>query len=308
MKLGAISCLHGNLKSSRKFAAYFKKASVDAVVLAGDIPSAKNQKKSLTKVLQIFSKINKPIFVLPGSHESAEVYDKVVRKFAKQIIDCTKKQKTTLSGYDLVFLPGSDWLSGEGSCVLKDSRTIFRGKSAKEITKYYKVKKVKLFFIRDLKKLVKRPKSTILISHIAPRFTKKTAIDVARFGKVKKGRFKIAKADEKALKEVILLWKGLIKETVFSYAEAIRLKKKGYPFAILRTNVGNAFLMKMVRKLNISKAICGHIHETGGRANNLKGNPVKQGKWSKELFYNCAGKAGIVEFKNNLARYKNVKV
>ena len=309
MKLGVTADLHGNLRLAKKFASYFKKSDVDAVVIAGDLPAYENQKTSLTKILQIFSKCGKRVFVMPGSHESVKIYEVVLKKFKKKIVDCTKEKnrKVQIGDYDIVFLPGSDWLSGEDAgFVLRDSRTALRGKTKKQISRYFGTE-VRLFYVRELRKIIKNPKKTILITHIPPRFNKKLAIDVAKFGKAV-GKFKIKTADKEALLHLIMVWQGMLKATIFSLAEARRLKKKGYPIAIIEENRGNKILKKMIKRLKITKLICGHIHESGGRANDLKGKPVTPDKWNKELFYNCSGRAGIVEFSDSLARYWDIKV
>jgi len=309
MKLGVTADLHGNLRLAKKFASYFKKSDVDAVVIAGDLPSYENQKQSLTKILRIFSKCGKNIFVMPGSHENVKIYEHVLKKF-KNIIDCTKdkNRKIKINDCEIVFLPGSDWLGAEDAgFVLKDSRKVFRGKTQRQIAKYYQTANVRLFYVHELKKLIKNPAKTVLISHIPPKFSKKSAIDVAKFGKAV-GKFKIKATDNEAMKGLIKFWLGFYKEHVFALSEALRLKKKGYPMTIMEENRGNKVLKSMIRKLKIKKLVCAHIHESGGRANDLKGNPITQNKWSSELFYNCSGRAGIVEFEGNLARYRNIKV
>jgi Icc-related predicted phosphoesterase len=310
MKLGVTADLHGNLRLAKKFASYFKKSDVDAVVIAGDLPAYENQKLSLTKILQIFSKCGKRVFVMPGSHESVKIYEVVLKKFKKKIVDCTKEKnrKVQIGDYDIVFLPGSDWLGAEDAgFILRDSRKIFRGKTQRQIAKYYSTRKVKLFYIHELKKLVKNPAKTVLISHIPPKFNKKSAIDVAKFGKAV-GKFKIKAADKEATKGLMKFWQGFYKEHVFALSEALKLKKKGYPMTIIQENRGNKVLKMMIKKLKIKKLVCAHIHESGGHANDLKGKPVTPDKWSKELFYNCSGRAGIVEFEGNLSRYRNIKV
>jgi len=309
MKLGVTADLHGNLRLAKKFASYFKKSDVNAIVIAGDAPRYENQKASLTKILRIFSKTGKKVFVFPGSHENVKIYESVLKRFKSKIIDCTldKNRKVKIGDYDIVFLPGSDWLGAEDAgFVLRDSRTVFRGKTPRQIAKYYGTE-VRLFYIHELKKLIKNPAKTILISHIPPKFHKKQAIDVAKFGKAV-GKFKIKSPDNEAMKGLAKFWLGFYKEHVFALHEAQRLKKKGYPFAIIEENRGNKVLKKMIKQLKIKKLVCAHIHESGGRANDLKGNTVKQNRWSPEVFYNCSGRAGIVEFEGNLARYRNIKV
>jgi Icc-related predicted phosphoesterase len=316
LELGTIGCPHGKIGSVKKIAKKFSKKDINAVILLGDINSDKKPYQSIVTILKILSKLKKPVFVIPGSHEPVEAYKKALKKFRKNkyIFDCTLKRNRTrsLNGYELVFLPGSDWLEEGAGFVLKDSRNIFKKKKAKEISKYYRAI-VQLFYVKDLRKLVKHPKKTILISHIPPKFKKLTAIDVAEFGKLKSDtkKFKIKERDQKALQYVTLLWEGEIKDVVFSLNAAKNLIKKGYPLKILHKNAGNIVLKQIIKKLKIKKQICSHIHEAGQRGCDLKGNLIKQNSWSKELFYNPGpakeGKAGVYTIEGDRAKYENMK-
>jgi len=317
IKFGIIGCPHGKVSSVKKIIKRFKKEKVDAIILPGDINSEKKAYQSILKILSSLSKLKKPVYVIPGSHEPVKAYERALNNFKKNkyIIDCTQKKnrRRKINSYELVFLPGSGWLSGEGGFVLKDSRKVFKKKTRRYISKYYGVP-VKLFYVKDLKKLVKHPEKTILISHFPPKFNKPGAIDVAKFGRLKskKLKFKVKSPDKKELENVMLLWQGLIKDTVFELHIAEKLIKKGYPLKILNKNVGSEEIKKAIKKLKIKKQICSHIHEAGQRGCDSKGNLIKQGKWSKELFYNPGsakeGKAGTYIIEKDKAKYKNIKV
>jgi len=276
-------------------------------VLAGDTPGDKNQRQSLTKILKIFVKTDKKIFILPGSHEQYIPYYASLKKFKKNkmVIDCTKTNFTKINNRKLVFITGSDSSgSGAGFRLLKDRKQLQKFKAYIKSRKYHFWAKVKPIFLSNLSKFT--DKNTILISHSPAKFNTSNSIDVANFGEPKKS-FILLEQHKKLSKTTggAIMQKNV---TIFSLDEAKRLIKAGYPVKTKSENVGNPWLKKLIRKQKVTKLICGHIHESGGRATDLKGKPVKPNKWSKELFYNCSGRAGIVEFLNNQAKYKEVKL
>jgi len=302
MKLGVTSDLHGNLGKARKFASFFKKSDVDAIVLAGYTPSDKNQRQSLTKILKIFTKTGKKIFILPGSHEQYIPYYAALTKF-KKVTDCTKTFIAKLNNQKIVFIPGADSTApGAGFRILENKKQYLRFKRrVKEMREHF-WGKIAPFFVNDFAKYIS--KGVVVISHVPPEFKTRKAIDVATFGTPKK-IFVLLERHKKLSKTT----RGSLMipdHVVFGLEEAKRLIKKGYPVRIITENVGNPWLKKIIRKNKIKFFICSHIHEAGGRANSSKGKTIKQGKWSKELFYNCSGRAGIVEFLNGKARYRNI--
>lgn len=307
LKLGIVACLHGKLTIARKLASKFKKLNVDGIIFNGDIPSDKNQYKSLIKILNIFLKTKKKIFIQPGSHEHYKDYTKALKKF-KKIIDCSKIKKYNFKNYNLIFLPGSDVLSpGAGYKILKDRREINKFKRISKQRKDHFTGKIELTFISDLKNI---NKNSILFCHIPIRFNKKESIDVAKFATPAKDftilpkHLKYSKTTGGELMEK--------KFVIFTRKEGIRLKKLGYPIKFKEKNIGNLYLKKKIKELKIKKFVCGHIHESGGKANDFKGNKLISNKWNKELFYNASSarenKAGLIILKDNLVKYKNLKI
>ncbi|RMG19186.1 MAG: hypothetical protein D6729_05815 [Deltaproteobacteria bacterium] len=85
-------------------------------------------------------------------------------------------------------------------------------------------------------------------------------------------------------------------------------------------NVGHALLTETIRRAGIRFGIHGHIVEAGATATTLDGSPVKQGRWSRELFLNPGianslptvlnagwtsyGTAAIVSVRRGKARWK----
>jgi len=312
LKLGVIACLHGNLAKARKFATYLRKNNVDAVALVGDIGTDEKQKQSLVKIISIFAKLNKKIFVTPGNHEQLRAYYSALKKFKKNknIVDCTKNPKIEFCGQKFVFWPGSGMAHAPGAGFFLMGNKWH----AKQLIRKIKLRKehffnpVKFFNFRDLTRHL--DKNTVVVTHSPTKFSANNAIDVAVFGRPSRA-FSPSKKDRK-LDKTTNMYVFTPQNSIFPLAEAKKFIKHGYPVKILKANVGNNYYRKILKKYKISKFICGDIHEAGGRANDWKGKQIKQNKWSKELFYNCAagkeGRAGIVEFLNGKARYKVVKV
>lgn len=310
MKLGVVACLHGNLGNVRKFAARFRKENIDAVALVGDIGSDEKQKQSLVKIIKIFSNIKKKVFVMPGNHEQLRAYYSALKKFKKNknIVDCTKNPKIDFCGQKFVFLPGSRLSSatGAGFRILTNRKYLKRFKLFVKSHKKHFSGRVKPTFLSDFTKYFSE--RAVLMAHSPIKFNTKNAIDVADYLEATKNFIipkKLSNIHEKDLHIVS-------KDSIFSYEIYKDLLKAKLPIKRQIKNVGDDVLKKLLKKYKISKFICGDIHEAGGRANDWKGRQVKQNKFSKELFFNCAagkdGRAGIVEFLNDEARYRMVRV
>lgn len=307
MKLGIISDLHGSLKNARKAAAFFRRSDADAVVLAGDIAPFEKQKQSLVKILGLFSKIKRRVFVMPGSHEQYAAYYSALKKFRKNknIVDCTKMHFVKIHNQKIVFIPGADSTPpGAGFRLLRDRKLLQRLKRRIKENKKHFWGKVAPILLSDLAKYL--DKNTIVISHVPPKFRCPQAIDLAKYGAPKRP-FVLIERKRKTKTAVLIN-----KYTVFTLDETSKLLPKGLPIKLVTENAGNTWLKKLIRKKKISKLICGHIHESGGRATDSKGKPVKPNQWSKELFYNCSGgekgKAGVVEFLDEFAKFKHIKI
>ncbi len=71
-----------------------------------------------------------------------------------------------------------------------------------------------------------------------------------------------------------------------------------------------ALKQKGATKLGITMAVSGHFHESAHRAHDADGNPVKQGTFTRNLFwaasYVDAMKAGILTVKDGVVAYENI--
>jgi len=80
-----------------------------------------------------------------------------------------------------------------------------------------------------------------------------------------------------------------------------------------KENRGNEDLKRLYEELGITKAVSGHFHESGHRANDLNGNRVGQGAFVNNLFWNSGyldvGQTGILTVNDNAeVSYRNVNL
>ncbi|GEM_PF-3580527 len=146
-RYGIISDIHGEVKRAEYFAKLLKEKNVEGIILTGDL--IKNEelrggekrkdefgekirdKKSIDYVLELESvlsavaKTNLPIFVIPGNHETKNIYEKSLfdeTKRYENIIDMTVYRRfigdhidfVSLPGYQIRILPGRKFIPDDG--------------------------------------------------------------------------------------------------------------------------------------------------------------------------------------------------
>ena len=296
LKVAIISDAHtNNQKIINQLVTRIKKEHVDAVILNGDLGENKTEIDFLMKATK---RLNTIVFAQPGSHESIKDYKAAIKK-NKHITDCSKKQKQTFKGYDLIFLPGSDWSTPKGQYKIVAKRNDKREKG----NKYY--------YISDLKKVVKNPPKTILFCHIPPLFKTKNAIDRATFGQVTKTvPLNLLHIQYQLIQEMFRLGYFILeKGTVFPLQTAQILKELKYPVEIKNKNVGNKHVRQILQQVNIKFFVCGHIHESAKKAHTFNEKKLKPNTWSKELFLNAASiednNCSIIILNEDKIKYKN---
>ena len=314
LKLGVITCIHGESQIAAKLARKYRKENVDAIILNGDINSDKRPLQSMVSVFRAALKAGLPVFATPGSHEPVGDYKKAVKKFRanKNLVDCSSKWGQKFRGYNLVFFPGSDFVGWKGEHVLVETKKELSRRKRSLHEKGVHAHDHIYIVMDEIAKLLK-PKKTVVISHIPPRFHKPKAIDIAIFGTFVKN-CKLKKKDAERLDWGVSEYRkdpeG--KRFVFPVWEARRVIRLGYPMKIMKKNRGNAHLAGILRKYKITKFICGHFHESGQQGCDKKGNPIKPGNWSNELFFNAAaakdGKGGIYTVDGEKAKFEKVNV
>ena len=77
-KILAAGDIHGDTGLAKKLAERAERENVDLVILAGDITMADNSTKNL---IGPFTKVNKPVLLIPGNHESPATVDFLSRMY-----------------------------------------------------------------------------------------------------------------------------------------------------------------------------------------------------------------------------------
>ncbi len=189
----------------------------------------------------------------------------------------------------------------------------------------------------DLKRLVTSPEKTIVVCHVPRKFDNlETAVDVAEFGFVE-DNFDVFHVEYKDGKQGVLFGysnesneefqkrlkqNGVLKilkhdpipnGAVFPIATAKSLGDLGeVPISLRKENRGNEDLKGIYEELGITKAVSGHFHESGHRANDRNGNHVQEGKNVRELFWNSGyldvGQTGILTVSGDEISYQNIQL
>lgn len=276
-----------------------KGLEVDAFILNGDLSGENSGAKPMdyiATVLQSLGKSGLEIYVTPGSHEEVQEFEPVLEYFGKKhsnIINTSNTQKIKCGDHDLIFLPGSDsmpeHISKRGYIIEDQDKS---GLYETDIGTLVRITNAE----EDLKNLVTRAEKTIVFSHIPPKFNKDNCVDIAEFWEVNKP-FRLNGEDVKP-------------GGIFNKNIGYELEKKGAPISLKRMNRGNETLKKTYEILGITKNITGHFHESAGNANDMKGDPVEEGSFVNNLFYNASHMdrliVGMVTVNDSKVAYENV--
>jgi Icc-related predicted phosphoesterase len=286
LKIGLIGDLHGSAKLTKKLMKVFKKEVIDILIISGDLGDTFEE---IEKVMRCF-KLKIPMYIIPGSHEPQEQYN-LSLDLHRNVTDARHKTKVTHDGLDIVFLPGSDILTHTGQFRVAKDRRVRHGDDEE-----------KTFFVSDTKKLIKDPKKTLFVTHCPLKCKTKDGIDVAHFGKVQES-FLIAGDDGLQM---------FPEGSIVTIDAAKELVANDCPVKIVKENVGNQAIRKLVNKLKINYFVCGHIHEAGPRAITRSEKKVRQGSWSDQIFYNpgaaMEGHAGLLAWNGKQMKYRNLKL
>ena len=324
IKYGVISDVHSDPRIVPLAIDILKNKGAEKLLVNGDIGNQQrtldNSQQYIAFILDSIGKSGLEAFVQPGSHETLLAFGPVLDHFAGQysnIIDATKNRKIEQEGYDLVFLPGSDFLcSGEylignnenlptGSYISngkKDRGNLALFRNWDEYNTTMQMGGESAFHytnMQDLRKLVTAPEKTIVVCHVPRRFDNlETAVDMAEFGEV--------------IKNFELQGNRVQKGDVYPLPVAKQVVQAGYPVKIKKANRGNKDLRDIYEELGITKTVSGHFHESGHRACDKLGNHVQEGQTTNELFWNSGhldiGQTGILTVKGNDVSYQNIQL
>ena len=317
-RYGLISDVHGDPRRVPVAIEILKKWGIEKLIVNGDIgdrqESIKRTQEYSASILESIGKSGIESYIGPGSHETLWGYGPVIDYFAERydnIIDTQRISHVNQNGHQLIFLPGSDYTCGGEYQIGKEIpsgryiKTLRGWVQFEEISQYFDAinKKIALGAMQyanmnDIKGLVKDPEKAIIICHVPRKFNNlETCVDMSEFGE--------------AREEFMLDGMKIEKGAIFPYKNALGLEKR-YPVEIKKENRGNEDLKNLYEELGIKKAINGHFHDSGHRANDRKGNPVEEGKFVIELFWNSGcldyGQAGILTVKGDKLKYQNIRL
>ncbi|MBI4144230.1 hypothetical protein HY486_03200 [Candidatus Woesearchaeota archaeon] len=318
---GIISDIHEHPEIVPITIAVLKRLGAEKLLINGDIGeklrTLRDSQERVAFILDAIRKSGLEAYVQPGSHETLFSFGPVLEHFAgkhSNIIDATKNQKAEQKGHSLIFLPGSDFLCG-GEYQIGNHDQIPSGRYIKTEKSLMRFKEFAQYAIalqqgiaqgamqyanmRDLRRLVNDPDKTIVVCHVPRRFHNvNTCVDMAEFGE--------------ATEDFNLQNSKVKKNSIFPLPEAQSIMQAGYPVEIKKENRGNEDLKSIYEELGICKAVSGHFHERGHRANDSYGNPVSQGNLVTDLFWNSghldAGQTGILTVGDGRVSYRNIRL
>lgn len=318
---GVISDVHQDPRIVPASIEVLKKLGAEKLLINGDIG---NQQRTLEDsqnyvafILDSIGKSGLESYVQPGSHETLLAFGPVMDAFADKysnLVDATKVPKAEQKGHSLIFLPGSDFLCG-GEYQIGNHEQIPSGR-------YIQTQKGLMQFeefgqyvgaiqqgvaqgamqysnMNDLRKLVNDPDKSIVVCHVPRKFDNlEYAVDMAEFGE--------------ATEKFNLNGNDVEQDSVFPLPVAQQIVQAGYPVEIRQENRGNKDLKALYEELGINKAVSGHFHESGHRANDTYGNHVSEGNLVTDLFWNSghldAGQTGILTVGDGKVSYRNIRL
>lgn len=285
------------------------------LVLNGDLVGDKFPDSTLDEqnyaaiVLQLAGRSGLETYVLEGSHECVPLFQPVIETLSKKysnLVDCMKNPTIKCENHDLVFLAGSDWHAG--NAVQAGGYHLLSGNNNTGLkTGLYRNSKINGTMVvrnmNDLRHLVTNPETTIVFSHIPPKFDNlNKGIDMAYFAQKMNGSLMPGVVLECRLRRQL----GNVPDAVIEQAAA----QEGFTFK--RENRGNEDLRKMYKEIGITKNVTGHFHESVHRAHDRNAIPVAEGEFTTKLFWNASyldqGKIGILTVNENKAAYRNINI
>ena len=121
IKIGVVSDIEGAVTNAVTSAEKLKRQNVDAVILAGDnyeneqlrgglslYPNSTNNLEEMVNGITPYAELGVPVFVIPGNHESQEVYTKSINKLRESFPNVfdIKYNVADLKGVNIVGMGG----------------------------------------------------------------------------------------------------------------------------------------------------------------------------------------------------------
>lgn len=253
-----------------------------------------------------------------GSHETVAAFEPVFQHFSEKypnLVSVFKEPKIEEKDHHVAFLPGSDFVCG-GEYLIGNNEAIPTGLYLQLEDRLHPYSPEALQLLqptgqlrgilryinpKDLKKLVTEPEKTIVVCHVPRRFEGKEAVDVAYFSE---------RPDKKVIPGAVV--EAMLRQ---KYGAGVRTEeipllaiKEG--LELRRENRGNERLRELYEELGITKAVSGHFHESTHKAHDATAQPVKEGDFVDELYWNSGhldvGHCGLLHVKDGKVAYQNV--
>ena len=318
IRYGVISDIHEDPRVVVPALEVLKDEGVDKLIVNGDIGgnygSLEKSQQYTGFLLEQVAKSGLESFVQPGSHETLLGYGPVIEHFSDKysnVVDVTKTPKVEEDGHSLVFLPGSDFLSGGeyqiGNGKIPSGRFFKNGDSLVKfdnLDQYVGAINQKIVDhafqysnMGDLKDLVTVPEKTVVVCHVPRKFDNPdVGVDMAEFGL--------------AMNDFNLNGQDVKKDSVFPLPVAQQIVKTGAPVEIRKENRGNEDLKEIYEEIGVKKAVSAHFHESSHRAHDSSGNSVLEDTFVDDLFWNAghgdAGRVGVLTVDGEKVSYRNV--
>jgi len=269
----------------------------------------------------------------------------------ENIFDVQNVTHVKSNGHELAFLPGSDFVSGgeyrigsgelpSGDYYVDVHNKFIDPSNERELQRLNELGKLSgvthFQNMNDLKSIINDPYKTIAVCHVPRKFDNlENGVDMAEFGMPNGEFLSIQIRYEDGSQETVYvpdLSQGLQKQlslsepvtmigshvcdkdSIFpkSVAESILSKNPNLPIELKKENRGNEDLKRLYEEIGITKAVTGHFHESGHRANDSYGNHVNEGDFVNDLFWNSGhldvGQTGILTIRGNQISYRNIRL
>jgi len=319
IKYGVISDIHQDPRVIVPTLKILEEQGAEKLLVNGDVGgnygSLEKSQQYTAFILDSIGKSGLEAYVQPGSHETISAFNLVLDHLSEKyenIFDCSRISQIKIKDHhQLIFLPGSDFLCGgeyqignheqipSGRYIQTQESLMPREEASCRIKPWMIEGFMQYANMNDLKKYVNDPDKTIVVCHVPRKFDNlETCVDVAEFGEV--------------MRDFYLNKEGVKKGHVYSLPVAKQVIQTGAPVEIRKENRGNSDLKNLYEELGITKAVSGHFHESGHRANDRSGNHVPEGQLVSELFWNSGhldiGQTGILTVTEGKVSYRNINL
>jgi len=319
---GIISDVHRDPRIVAPALHVLKELGAQKIIANGDISERQRTLEAsqayVASILQALGQSGLESRISTGSHETLAAFEPIFESFSKKypnLISVFEEPKIERKDHHVAFLPGSDFVCGgeyligsndtmpSGLYLQLDDRLHPYSPEAHQLLQNAGQLRgvVRHTNPNDLKKLVTEPEKTIVVCHVPRRFEGKEAVDVAYFSE---------QPDKKVIPGIVV--EALMRQKYGAgvRAEEILLLAASNGYELRRENRGNKRLREIYEELGITKAVSGHFHESTHKAHDAAVQPVKEGEFVDELYWNSGhldvGHCGLLRVKDGKVAYQNV--